>query len=788
MNSAMVSAMVSVLFRFFFKCKEALWLGLALAIGTTVYGQADQQIYTDALQNGWQNWGWATLNYNNTSPVHTGSESISVTIANNTYQAIYIEHSAFDSTGYSALSFWINGGAQGGQQLQLQGLLGSSAQSPVILAPLPTNSWRHLTISLASLGVANQPDLAGFWIQDRLGAVQPTFYLDDITLVANTNPPPLVTNSAVAISIDAAANRHPISRLIYGMAFAGSNDLKDLNVPLNRSGGNSETRYNWQLNAHNHAADWYFESIADSSAVPAAAADDHVANSKAAGAEPVLTIPMIGWVPRLAANRNKLASYSISKYGPQTGNDSQWFPDAGNGMSSTNANKPITLNDPNDANFATNSTFQQAFVQHLTNRWGMSSQGGVRYYCMDNEHSIWQSTHQDIHPVGARMAEIRDKFFDYAGKVKATDPQALLLAPEEWGWSGYFYSGYDQQYGSQHGWSSLPDRNANGGWDYLPWLLDQFRQRATNTNQRLLDYLTVHYYPQNGEYGNDTSSAMQLTRNRSTRSLWDTNYVDASWINSVVMLIPRLKNWAAIYYPGTKIGITEYNWGAEDHINGATAQADIFGIFGREGLDLATRWTTPASGSPVYNSIRMYRNYDGNGSTFGDTSIKTSSPNPDTLSAFGAVRSSDGALTLMVINKQSASGADLTVSLANFATAGTSQLWQLTSSNVITRLPDIKLAGNTLTASVPPQSITLFVVSAVPTSAAPWLQVEAQSAGNAFDLTINGQAGSAYVLQSTTNFVEWASLQTNTLASNSWHSVLSALPAQRVFYRVKQAP
>ena len=35
---------------------------------------------------------------------------------------------------------------------------------------------------------------------------------------------------------------------------------------MNRSGGNAETRYNWQINAHNHAADWYFESIADGSA------------------------------------------------------------------------------------------------------------------------------------------------------------------------------------------------------------------------------------------------------------------------------------------------------------------------------------------------------------------------------------------------------------------------------------------------------------------------------------------------------------------------------------------
>ncbi len=30
--------------------------------------------------------------------------------------------------------------------------------------------------------------------------------------------------------------------------------------------------------------------------------------------------------------------------------------------------------------------------------------------------------------------------------------------------------------------------------------------------------------------------------------------------------------------------------GADEDMNGATAQADILGIFGREGLDLAARW------------------------------------------------------------------------------------------------------------------------------------------------------------------------------------------------------
>ena len=119
----------------------------------------------------------------------------------------------------------------------------------------------------------------------------------------------------------------------------------------------------------------------------------------------------------------------------------------------------------------------------------------------------------------------------------------------------------------------------------------------------------MHYYPQGGEFSDDVSSSMQLRRNRSTRSLWDPSYVDESWINDRVQLIPRLKNWVKMYYPGTLIGITEYNWGAENHINGATTQADILGIFGRDGLDIAARWTTPASSTPTYKAMKMYRNY-----------------------------------------------------------------------------------------------------------------------------------------------------------------------------------
>ncbi len=117
------------------------------------------------------------------------------------------------------------------------------------------------------------------------------------------------------------------------------------------------------------------------------------------------------------------------------------------------------------------------------------------------------------------------------------------------------------------------------------------------------------------------------------------------------MLIPRLKTWVKTYYPGTKIGITEYNWGAEKHINGATAQADILGIFGREGLDVAAHWTAPGADTPTFKAMQMYRNYDGKKSGFGDIGVSDTAPDPDVLSSFAAVRRADGALTVMVVDK-----------------------------------------------------------------------------------------------------------------------------------------
>jgi hypothetical protein len=416
-----------------------------------------------------------------------------------------------------------------------------------------------------------------------------------------------------------------------------------------------------------------------------------------------------------------------------------WRPDCGNGKSG--AQRMRFVNDPADTSAIYPASHQAAWVQHLVDTWGSAANGGVRYYSLDNEPSLWSFDHWDVHPSGASYDEVWAKMAEYGAAIRATDPGAVITGIEEWGWSGYFMSGLDQENGNN------ADRNAHGGVGYVEWLLQQARAYELAHGIRIMDIAALHFYPQNGEFSNDTSSSMQLFRNRSTRALWDPNYVDESWIGNTegppgarVRLIPRLREWANTNYPGTQIAITEYNWGAENHINGGTAQADILGIFGREGLDMATRWTTPPSQSPSYKAFRMYRNYDGNQSRFGDVSVSASGPNPDNVSTFAAQRMSDNALTVMIVAKVLSDTTPITVNVANFAPSGPAQRWQLDAGNAITQLANVSFAGSSLSLSVPAQSITLLVIPTV-ALASPTAVVATASSTSTATVTWSSVAG-----------------------------------------------
>ena len=521
--------------------------------------------------------------------------------------------------------------------------------------------------------------------------------------------------NAPTLAVDASAARHPISPYVYGINNWSDNGLQEMmRIPLVRWGGDDATSYNWQNSVKNNTGDnpWFYFNYSVSPGFDSF----HEANLRT-GTVSLGTIPLMDWVPKAPGE----CSFSIAKYGPQqrVSNSSS---DCGNGWS-PDGQTPIN-NDPNDAYVPVDQTFAQQWVQHIMASYGPANLGGVQFWSMDNEPEWWYGNHLDVYKIHSTYDDVLARNIKWATAVKAVDPAALITGPVPGGWSGMYFSFTDMA----SGWGKAPyqywdnpiDQNAHGGIPWVPYYLQQMKAAETAAGHRLLDVLDVHAYLMPGCFSYGTPCADPETlRMTSTRDLWDPNYLvpgggfqDATGTELAPQLIPRMRQWVNDNYPGTMIGITEYNWGAQNTITGAIAQADILGIFGREALDLGTLWGTPNPTDPAAFSYKLFLNYDGKGNQFGETSVSATTSDADTLSIFAAQRS-DTALTILVLNKTANAVAD-SISLANFTPdVANAQTWQYSSANLNAIVPGTAAFGsNTITATFPAYSMTLFVVPA----------------------------------------------------------------------------
>ncbi len=132
------------------------------------------------------------------------------------------------------------------------------------------------------------------------------------------------TGTVVTVSTTAS---HSISPYIYGFGTYMEKDRDQAGVwaynpTLYRWGGNTSTRFNWQVNAWNTGKDWYFMNVG----APNPNLIDHfIQQNKAAGVASSVTLPILGWVAKDASS----VSFPLSKYPKQQQVEGQ----AGNGVS-----------------------------------------------------------------------------------------------------------------------------------------------------------------------------------------------------------------------------------------------------------------------------------------------------------------------------------------------------------------------------------------------------------------------------------------------------------------------
>ncbi|HEY3989917.1 MAG TPA: glycoside hydrolase family 44 protein [Acidobacteriaceae bacterium] len=505
----------------------------------------------------------------------------------------------------------------------------------------------------------------------------------------------------VQLSVNAAAGIHPIDPNIYGIANYGLDPqfAKEIALPNTRWGGDGTTRYNWQVDSSNSGGDWYFVGGSGvATPVPGGQVDTMIDTYRPAGTAPLITVPIIPYVNKTAAYT---CSYRVSVYGPQTsvdpyltvGNGDQ----CGSGVSPTGTN----ITDTNIYyNHVDNSPgLQEGWMDHLLNRYGRQS-GIVRLFQLDNEPGGWGNTHRDVMPNGANYPTIVDLGQQYASMIKKVDPQALILGPSDFTLGGW-----------------IGDTTQQNGLYAGQYYLQQMAAYQHANGIRLLDYFDEHYY------GGGSTPAAEL---QSTRALWDPTFNSGSWVEQYVFdapmqLIPRFQSWIAQYYPGTKLALSEYSFtNGGTTIADALTQADVLGIFGRQGVDLANLWTIPQPTDPVAYSYRLYRNYDGQGSRYGDTWVSSNSTDQGQLAIYGAMRTSDHALTLVIINK-TANDLPTAVALANVPQpAASAEMYTYSSANLqaIVRQPDIpiQIAHNQATgfsATFPAMSASIVVIPRV---------------------------------------------------------------------------
>ena len=520
-------------------------------------------------------------------------------------------------------------------------------------------------------------------------------------------------SAAPTLTVNAAANRHPINPDVYGIVNYGldANFAKEIKLPNTRWGGDGTTRYNWQVDSSNAGFDWYFMGGSGTpNPTPGAGPDTMIRTFQPAGTHPLLTIPIIPYINSTAA---WTCSFPVSVYGTQQSTNPYVHPNGDNcGNSIAGPNNPngpsgTQLIDKNIyANHIDNSPqFQQNWIDHLLLTFGTAATGGVPYYQLDNEPGGWGNTHRDVLPNGADYDTIFNLGSAYAAMIKATDPTAQVMGPSDFTLGGWIGTSADMQ--------------EHDGLYAGQWYLQKMQKYAQTNGKRILDYFDEHYYG-----GSTTDNTYEL---ESTRSFWDPTYNSGTWVEQYYLgnmqLIPRFKSWIQQYYPGTKLAFSEYSWGAGTTLIGALAEADILGIFGREQVDFADMWNPPQPTDPIAYSFRLYRDYDGAGSQYGDTWVAAASSDQSQLAIYGAQRTSDGALTLVVINK-TAGALTTSIQLSNFNPVASASFYTYSAANLqqIVAQPSLPVANSAVSATFPAQSASVIVIpqSHAPLSRSAW--------------------------------------------------------------------
>jgi hypothetical protein len=516
----------------------------------------------------------------------------------------------------------------------------------------------------------------------------------------------------VTFSVNAMQGVHSISPYVYG-ANQFNTSTPPVNLGLQRLGGNRWTGYNWETNYSNAGTDYFNNSdlyLTNGQVLPPGGAITPSLQAAATRSNALLvTVPIAGYV---AADAN--GPVSASEVAPS----SRWKQVVAK-KSSIAGQPPLSMTpNPNDG-----YVFTDEFAYWLKNT---KQPGQQVFYTLDNEPGLWDDTHPRIHPSKPTFVELRDKTIAHASAIKDVDAGATIFGPGGFGWSDFM-----DLNGAPDSNAQQPPYTGTGVLHFHQWLLKELAAEEARQHRTLLDVLDMHWYPEaqgggvriTAEGALNNSAAVVAARVQAPRSLWDPTYTETSWITSCcsggpIQLLNRVQADIDQFKPGTKMAITEYNYGGGNDISGAIAEADVLGVFGKKNVYAAAWWNIEGTGNAPFTfaAFDMFRNYDGAGSRFGDMSVEATTSSDANSAVYASIDANNpNRMTLVAINRTN-QPLNAAIAIADDKRFTLAQLYKLTSAQAgSVRGVDLTVgAGNQFNYLMPAMSVTTLVLTTLP--------------------------------------------------------------------------
>ncbi|HKD50007.1 MAG TPA: glycoside hydrolase family 44 protein [Candidatus Acidoferrum sp.] len=509
-------------------------------------------------------------------------------------------------------------------------------------------------------------------------------------------------------------NTQPISPYIYGVNSYGGIPNAPAQLTLDRAGGNRWTAYNWENNFSNAGSDYIYSN------------DNYLCNGSCNAATPGEAVRMFIAADQ-AARLASLVTFQLQGFVSADGNGAVSVtnpPDLTRfktviDKKSTKDPTPFTLNPLTTDAYVYMDEFAWALDQKFS---GLSIFGASpthpTFISLDNEPDLWNATHLEVQgSTNISAANFITNTTALAQALKDQFPNLTIFGPVNYGFNGIF------------SWQG----GLTPSWSGNNWFADQYIAGMATAKaaygKPVVDVYDFHWYSEATDgatrvinmTGSNLGDPQRQAIVQSPRSLWDPAFVENSWITSsvtggqAIQILPRLQSKIDASNPGMKLSITEYENGGFNDVAGTIAQADNLGIFGALGLFAANFW--PPSGTYSYTmaGFLAFRDFDGAGANFGDTSLPSTSSSVGSVVVYASTDTATaGRVVLVAINRSNASKV---TTISGQSLTGSAHLFQMTaasaaSQSVVRPVPagTLNVSGSSLVITLPAYSVTTIDV------------------------------------------------------------------------------